>query len=72
MKNNNRFLLFLKKIWRWISKYPALVAISFIVPITISTLNYFFSGDYFFENLYFEGNVLKLMLKLSNSSQSSV
>ena len=59
MKNNNRFLLFLKKIWRWISKYPALVAISFIVPITISTLNYFFSGDYFFENLYFEGNVFK-------------
>ena len=57
--SNNHFILFLKKVWHWICKYPVLVSICFIAPITISTLNYFFSGEYFFENLYFEGNFFK-------------
>ena len=59
MNSSNRFLLFLKKVWSWIVKYPILVSIAFAAPITISTLNYFFSGEYFFENLYFEGNLFK-------------
>ena len=58
--NNNRFLLFLKKVWSCIFKYPVLIAIAFVAPLTISTLNYFFSGYYFFENLYFGGNDFKV------------
>lgn len=59
-KKNNRFVLFLKKVWKRLTHYPTMITLIFIVPFVLFLGRYFVTGDYLYSNLNFEGHTFSV------------
>ena len=50
---------FLNKVWNFLKKFPVMVTLIIVIPITIFSGRYLFSTEYIYYNLFYEGEHLQ-------------